>query len=76
MMLAGHETTANSLTWTLFELCKHPDIQARLRAEIRETELLIQQRGGNSFAPKDYDSMVYLNAVLKVRWSSLTMMDN
>ena len=36
---AGHETTANALTWTLYLLEKHPDILQRLRAEIDAVDL-------------------------------------
>ncbi|TDL20852.1 cytochrome P450 [Rickenella mellea] len=31
---AGHETTATGLAWTLWLLASHPDIQAKLRAEV------------------------------------------
>ncbi|MCK5189571.1 MAG: cytochrome P450 [Methylococcales bacterium] len=31
---AGHETTANLLTWTLYLLAKHPDILKKLRSEL------------------------------------------
>lgn len=34
LMMAGHETTANALTWTLYLLARHPEIQARLQAEV------------------------------------------
>jgi cytochrome P450 len=34
LLLAGHETTANALTWTWFELGRHPDVLARLVLEI------------------------------------------
>lgn len=34
IMLAGHETTAMSLTWTLHLLAQNPDAEARLLAEI------------------------------------------
>jgi cytochrome P450 len=33
MFLAGHETTANALTWTLFLLGQHPEIQEQLHDE-------------------------------------------
>lgn len=33
--LAGHETTANALTWTLFLLAAQPDLQDELAAEAR-----------------------------------------
>jgi cytochrome P450 len=35
MFLAGHETTANALTWTWLLLGQHPEIQARVREEVR-----------------------------------------
>ncbi|TFK50720.1 cytochrome P450 [Heliocybe sulcata] len=60
-LLAGHETTSNSLTWTLWELAKHPEVQTRLRNEIREAEL--KARGELSLS--DIEHMPYLQAVLK-----------
>ncbi|KAI0715286.1 cytochrome P450 [Earliella scabrosa] len=35
LTLAGHETTASTVSWLLWELAKNPDYQTRLRAEIR-----------------------------------------
>jgi cytochrome P450 len=34
LLLAGHETTANALTWTWYELARRPDVLARLEAEV------------------------------------------
>lgn len=34
LLLAGHETTANALTWAWFELGRHPDVLARLAREL------------------------------------------
>lgn len=34
IFLAGHETTANALAWTFLLLSKHPEIRARLEAEV------------------------------------------
>lgn len=34
LFVAGHETTSNAMTWTFYLLAKHPEIQARLQAEL------------------------------------------
>lgn len=34
-VLAGHETTAVTLAWTWYLLCRHPEIAQRLRDEVR-----------------------------------------
>ena len=34
LFLAGHETTANALTWAWYLIARHPDIEARLHAEV------------------------------------------
>ena len=34
IFLAGHETTANALTWTWYLLSQHPEVEARVHAEI------------------------------------------
>jgi cytochrome P450 len=36
MLIAGHETTAAVLTWTIFELSQNPELFAKVRAEIDE----------------------------------------
>lgn len=36
IFLAGHETTANALSWTWYLLSKHPYIQRKLYEELRE----------------------------------------
>ncbi len=34
-LAAGHETTATSMVWAIYALCKHPEYQTRVREEIR-----------------------------------------
>lgn len=34
LLIAGHETTASVLTWTLMLLARHPEIEAKLVAEV------------------------------------------
>jgi cytochrome P450 len=38
LFLAGHETTANALGWTIYLLIQHPEIAERLLAEVRLAE--------------------------------------
>jgi cytochrome P450 len=45
MMLAGHETTANTLAWALYALARAPQLRARVEAEldeIREAQVGVQ----------------------------------
>lgn len=34
LLLAGHETTANALTWTWYLLSQHPEVEEQLHAEL------------------------------------------
>lgn len=34
LFVAGHETSANALAWTLYLLAQHPDVQQRVRDEL------------------------------------------
>jgi cytochrome P450 len=36
IFLAGHETTANALTWTFYLLAKHPEVYQKLKKEVKE----------------------------------------
>jgi len=65
IILAGHETTASSVSWTLLELARNPEIQSKLRREIRATAEMIQNRGDNTFNAADFDNMSFLTAVAK-----------
>lgn len=39
MLLAGHETTAVALSWTIFLLAKHPEYQGKLKSELSAARL-------------------------------------
>ena len=58
-LAAGHETTATAMTWAIFELCRHPEIQSRLRAEVR-ARLPSPDADINA---DDIDGLDYLQAV-------------
>lgn len=58
LFLAGHETTAITLAWTWYLLAQHPDVEARLEAELRGV------LGGRSPEPSDLSRLPYLHAVI------------
>jgi cytochrome P450 len=55
---AGHETTANVLTWTLYLLARHPDVLAKLKTELHD------QLQGNTPDAEALQQLVYTRAVL------------
>ncbi|KZT27190.1 cytochrome P450 [Neolentinus lepideus HHB14362 ss-1] len=65
ILFAGHDTTSNTLAWALWELAKHPEIQDRVRKEIREREADIRARGAPEFTLADIESLPYFQAFLK-----------
>ncbi|KAJ7126046.1 cytochrome P450 [Mycena epipterygia] len=65
IMQVGHETTANTMSWTLFELSKQPEVQTKLRAEILATERAMHARGDTEFTYADFEAMSYTTAVMK-----------
>lgn len=60
-LAAGHETTASAMTWAIYMLCLHPEMQDRLRAEIRERLPSISDPSA-TVSSVDIDHMPYLNA--------------
>jgi cytochrome P450 len=57
LLLAGHETTASALTWTLYLLARHPAVQRRLRAEVSAL-------GGRPPGPDGLPALRYTRAVI------------
>jgi cytochrome P450 len=58
MIMAGHETTAKALSWTLHLLDRHPEHAARVRAEIDRVV------GGRLPTAADLSSLVYTRQCL------------
>lgn len=65
-MIAGHETSASTVAWAMYELSRHPEFQAKVREEIKTTRTLASQRGDDELSLTDLDSMKCLLALLKV----------
>ena len=59
MFLAGHETTANALTWTWWLLHDHPEVAARLRQEADDV------LGGCTATFEDLPRLEYTERVIK-----------
>jgi cytochrome P450 len=60
MVLAGHETTANLLTWAFHLLSKHPDVERRVRDEARRV-----LPDGRDPALEDVRALEYTRRVLE-----------
>lgn len=58
IFLAGHETTANALTWTWYLLSEHPDVEARFH---REVDVAL---GGRLPSADDLPSLPFTRMVL------------
>jgi len=59
IFLAGHETSALGLTWTWYLLAQHPEIEARLHAELSEV------LGGRLPSLEDVSRLPYLQKILR-----------
>ena len=56
--MAGHETTANALTWTFYLLSQNPEAEAKFHAELDEV------LGEREITPEDYGRLKYTEHVL------------
>ena len=58
LILAGHETTSNALTWAFYLLAKNPQVEARLHAELDAA------LGGRLPTADDLPALAYAERVL------------
>jgi cytochrome P450 len=70
IMMAGTETTAATLTWAFHELSRHPEVEEKLRAELRDV------LGGRPAEYGDIEKLSYTRAVVNevLRRYSLLML--
>lgn len=59
LILAGHETTANALTWAFYLLAQHPEAEAALREELQAV------LGGRAPTFADLSKLRYTDLVVK-----------
>jgi cytochrome P450 len=58
LFLAGHETTANTLSWTWWLLAQNPTVEAKLHEELRAV------LGGRTPSLDDLPKLVYTNHII------------
>eukprot|EP01063_Lacrimia_lanifica_P016111 TRINITY_DN22726_c0_g1_i1.p1 TRINITY_DN22726_c0_g1~~TRINITY_DN22726_c0_g1_i1.p1 ORF type:complete len:469 (+),score=148.68 TRINITY_DN22726_c0_g1_i1:59-1465(+) len=61
-LLAGHDTTAISLSWILLELARHPEVQQKARAEA--AAILAAKPAGEGVTSEDLEKLPYISAVI------------
>lgn len=59
LILAGHETTANTLSWTFMQLAQNPDVREKLSAELKTV------LNGRTPTLADLPQLTYTNWVIK-----------
>ncbi|KIJ33160.1 hypothetical protein M422DRAFT_264873 [Sphaerobolus stellatus SS14] len=63
LTIAGHDTTANTLSWVLYELAQHPIAQTKLRDEVKAFRV---SHGDRDIHAGDFDvSFPYTTATLR-----------
>jgi cytochrome P450 len=65
IFLAGHETTANALTWTLYLLDRHPNVESKIMDEI----ISITEN-------KSIDYKISIEDVSKLKYTEMVLMES
>lgn len=60
MMAAGHETTSSALSWAAYLMANRPDLQSRIREEVRAN--LPSPDSSENITATQIDSLPFLNA--------------
>jgi len=60
-LFAGHDTTANLMTWVTFELARKPHLQHRMQAEV---DAVFAKLGGRDMTYADLPQMTFLTRVI------------
>ncbi|PKG23837.1 cytochrome P450 [Niallia nealsonii] len=64
IFIAGHETTANALSWTLYLLSQHPEVEAKMYEEINRVI------GSRPPTPDDFMKLTYTQNIM---WESMRL---
>ena len=60
-ILAGFETTSTALSWFIFYMSKNPEIQEKIKNELKQNHLLGQQ----NLTLEILDSLIYIDCVVR-----------
>ena len=67
-IIAGKDTTSTAMTWFIYVICKHPDIQEKVAKEIKEAANMRNVTNvadfANSASEQALEKMQYLHAAL------------
>ncbi|XVE77004.1 hypothetical protein DITRI_Ditri13aG0027000 [Diplodiscus trichospermus] len=67
-IIAGKDTTAASLSWFIYMLCKHPDVQEKIVQEVKEATNMKEVKDFAEFAAsmseESLEKMQYLHAAI------------
>ncbi|KGP72163.1 cytochrome P450 [Pontibacillus yanchengensis] len=59
IFLAGHETTANAMVWTIYLIAQHPEVEERVTKEVDD------EIGGEPVSLEHIERLSYLKAVIQ-----------
>merc|ERR1711991_1046123 len=75
LTLAGHDTTAATMSWCLYELARHPKHMKKAQAEVDVFFANIKKEGRNGLEYKDFHSLTFLtkciNETLR-KWNAVS----
>ncbi|XP_022102018.1 cytochrome P450 4F12-like [Acanthaster planci] len=61
-LFAGHETTATTTTWLLYNLARYPEHQTKVREEV---DKILEKRDSDRINSEDLSHMEYMSLVIK-----------
>eukprot|EP00037_Helgoeca_nana_P000385 m.21426 g.21426 ORF g.21426 m.21426 type:complete len:571 (+) comp10468_c0_seq1:48-1760(+) len=61
ILFAGHDTTANLMTWVTFEMARKPHLQRRMQQEV---DTVFSRLGGRDMTYEDLPAMTFLTRVI------------
>ena len=61
-LFAGHDTTSSGISWILYNLARHPEIQAKVQKEV---DTVLEKRENNRIQWDDVSELPYLTRCIK-----------